>query len=76
MPQLQWGGLSEHWLLKELGDMHWSLITAGLGTTSDKVTDSAGERLYAAFVRLRWSPFPAARRRTHTSPATGSLGAP
>ena len=48
------GGLSEHWLLKELGDMHWGMITKGLGVDSDKLVDSRGERLYASFVRLRW----------------------
>lgn len=55
MPQLLWGGLSENWLLKELGDMHWQQITSALNTASDQLTDSRGERLYASFVRLSWS---------------------
>jgi probable biosynthetic protein (TIGR04098 family) len=55
MPQLLWGGLSENWLLKELGDVHWEQITNELGTASDALVDSRGERLYASFVRLFWS---------------------
>ncbi len=55
MPQLLWGGLSENWLLKELGDVHWQQITNALNTSSDQLTDSRGERLYASFVRLHWS---------------------
>ncbi len=55
MPQLLWGGLSENWLLKELGDVHWQQITNALNTSSDQLTDSRGERLYASFVRLYWS---------------------
>lgn len=55
MPQLLWGGLSENWLLKELGDVHWQQITNALNTASDQLTDSRGERLYASFVRLHWS---------------------
>ncbi|MGN7825038.1 SDR family NAD(P)-dependent oxidoreductase, partial [Chitinophaga sp. 22536] len=54
MPGMVWGGMSENWLLKELGDIHWSMIGDGLGVTSDRLTDSNGERLYASFVRLCW----------------------
>ncbi len=55
MPQLLWGGLSENWLLKELGDVHWHQITDAFNTASDQLVDSRGERLYASFVRLKWS---------------------
>jgi probable biosynthetic protein (TIGR04098 family) len=55
MPQLLWGGLSENWILKEFGDMHWEQITGALNTPSDQLVDSRGERLYASFVRLLWS---------------------
>lgn len=55
MPQLLWGGLSENWLLKELGEVHWTQITTALHTASDKLVDSRGERLYASFVRLFWT---------------------
>jgi probable biosynthetic protein (TIGR04098 family) len=54
MPQMHWGGMSENWLLKELGDMHWVMISDGLDVESDKLMDSNGERLYSSFVRLRW----------------------
>lgn len=54
MPQMLWSGMSENWMLKELGDMHWKMITDGLGIPSDALVDSNGERLYASFVRLRW----------------------
>jgi probable biosynthetic protein (TIGR04098 family) len=55
MPQLLWGGLSENWILKEFGDMHWEQITGALNTPSDQLVDARGERLYASFVRLHWS---------------------
>jgi len=53
MPQMALGGLSESWLLKELGDAHWAMITNGLGAASSTLCDGNGERLYATFVRLR-----------------------
>lgn len=55
IPQLLSGGMSENWLLKELGDIHWSMISESLDTKSDEIIDSNGERLYASFVRLQWS---------------------
>ena len=55
MPQMAIGGLNEHWLLKELGDFHWSLISQGLSTISSKITDSSGNRLYATFVRVKYT---------------------
>lgn len=53
MPQMALNGLSESWLFKELGDMHWDLITTGLGTTSSQLVDGQGDRLYATFTRIR-----------------------
>jgi hypothetical protein len=55
LPQLLWGGLSENWLSKELGDVHWEQITKALGRASGEITDGEGNRLYASFVRVRWS---------------------
>jgi probable biosynthetic protein (TIGR04098 family) len=52
MPQMALGGLSESWLLKEAGDMHWTLIAEGLKTPSSRLTDDQGERLYATFTRI------------------------
>jgi probable biosynthetic protein (TIGR04098 family) len=55
MPQMALGGLSESWLLKEVGDIHWSLITRGLGLPSSRLTDADGNRLYATFTRVQLS---------------------
>ena len=52
MPQMALEGLSESWLFKELGDMHWSALTHGLGTASADISDSEGARLYATFTRI------------------------
>ena len=64
MPQMALSGLSESWLFKELGDLHWSLITRGLDTPSSELVDAEGNRLYATFTRLQVSsqrPFAAYR---------------
>jgi len=53
MPQMALGGLSESWLFKELGDMHWSMITNGLGSASHELQDTQGDRLYATFTRVQ-----------------------
>jgi probable biosynthetic protein (TIGR04098 family) len=55
MPQMAMEGLSESWLLKELGDMHWSMITKGLGSPSSELRDGSGNRLYATFTRNRYT---------------------
>jgi|GEM_PF-289382 len=52
MPQMALSGLSEPWIFKELGDLHWSVLTAGLRTPSAAVADSEGVRLYATFTRI------------------------
>jgi len=52
MPQMALGGLSESWLLKEVGDVHWSVITRGLGMKSSLLSDAEGNRLYATFTRV------------------------
>jgi probable biosynthetic protein (TIGR04098 family) len=53
MPQMAQSGLSEAWLFKELGDIHWELITRGLKTPSSELKDAAGDRLYATFTRFQ-----------------------
>lgn len=53
MPQMALRGLSESWLCKEAGDIHWSIITTQLRTPSSRLNDSTGSRLYATFSRLR-----------------------
>ena len=53
MPQMVLGGLSENWLFKELGDLHWTLVCDALGSPSHELVDSLNNRLYATFVRIR-----------------------
>lgn len=53
MPQMALGCLSENWLLKELGDLHWDTLCSSLKSTSRDLVDSQGRRLYATFVRIR-----------------------
>src|SRR6202034_2660287 len=53
MPQMAASGLSESWLFKELGDMHWNVLAKGLGSPSHKLQDSSGERIYATFTRIQ-----------------------
>lgn len=53
MPQMAVGGLSESWLFKEIGDIHWQMITDGLGMPSSRLFDGQGNRLYATFTRIR-----------------------
>ena len=39
MPQMALGGMSESWLFKEIGDIHWSIITTALEMPSSRLTD-------------------------------------
>ena len=54
MPHMAMGGLSESWLFKEMGDLHWALITQGLGEPSSQLADANGARLYPTFTRIRF----------------------
>jgi probable biosynthetic protein (TIGR04098 family) len=53
LPQMAASGLSESWLFKEIGDLHWSQISKGLGVPSSQVQDAAGNRLLATFTRVQ-----------------------
>ena len=53
MPHMALSGLSESWLWKQLGDVHWEMICSGLDTPSHALVDGNGDRLYATFTRLR-----------------------
>ncbi|MBX2906882.1 MAG: hypothetical protein KF744_12640 [Taibaiella sp.] len=55
LPQMANRALSENWLLKEIGDMHWEMLSRGLGQPSSEIADTSGNRLYAAFVRIKYS---------------------
>jgi len=49
MPQLSLGGLSETWLLKELGHRHWMLLARMAGREVPDFRDPGGDPVYAAF---------------------------
>lgn len=68
MPQMALSGLSEPWLFKELGDMHWAMITGFLKTASSAITDEQGERLYATFTRLLLEVDPSLRGFSENDP--------
>jgi probable biosynthetic protein (TIGR04098 family) len=75
MPQMLFGGLSERWLLKESGDIHWRMVCRDLGVASGQLRDRDGERLYASFLRVRMeSTVPLARYAENESlAAAGAL---
>lgn len=54
MPQMTNSALSENWLLKYLGDNHWTLIAKGFNKKSSDIIDQNGNRLYATFVRVTY----------------------
>ncbi|MFJ4341023.1 beta-ketoacyl synthase N-terminal-like domain-containing protein [Streptomyces sp. NPDC088915] len=53
LPALSVGGLSENWLLREAGDLHWSLLGEHFGLPVADLADADGERLLPAFTRAR-----------------------
>lgn len=58
LPQMANSGLSENWLLKEMGDMHWQMLGKGLDQHTTDITDANGNRLYAAFIRVCYTVSP------------------
>jgi probable biosynthetic protein (TIGR04098 family) len=58
MPQMANSALSENWLFKEIGDIHWELLSKGLNAKSAGIKDETGNRLYATFTRIRISGSP------------------
>jgi probable biosynthetic protein (TIGR04098 family) len=58
MPQMANSALSESWLFKELGDVHWGLLSKGLNTKSSEIKDETGNRLYPTFTRIQISTLP------------------
>ncbi|MFG1374023.1 Pnap_2097 family protein [Xanthobacter oligotrophicus] len=53
MPHLTPAGLSETWLLKHLGDVHWQQIAKQIGRPAARIEDRDGRRVYAAFRQVR-----------------------
>lgn len=52
MPQMAAGGLSENWLFKFSGDLHWQALCASMETSSRLLVSDAGDRLYASFIAI------------------------
>jgi probable biosynthetic protein (TIGR04099 family) len=52
MPQLCLNGLSENWLLKQLGHRHWMMLARLAGQSSPSFVDERGAPVYAAFCAL------------------------
>jgi probable biosynthetic protein (TIGR04098 family) len=53
MPHLDAGGLSENWLFRAAGDLHWEAITRRLGVPTHEIETSGHERLYPMVIALR-----------------------
>jgi probable biosynthetic protein (TIGR04099 family) len=49
MAEMGYRGLSEQWLKRRAGDLHWQLIARAMGQRDAVFTCSEGEPLYAAF---------------------------
>ena len=70
MPQMALSGLSEAWLFKELGDLHWQMITDFLQSPSSAISDDTGDRLYATFTRILLEVEPSLRGFRENDPLT------
>jgi probable biosynthetic protein (TIGR04098 family) len=53
MPHLDVGGLSEGWLLRYTGDLHWEAISRRLGVATHEIREDGRQRLYPTVVALR-----------------------
>ena len=56
LPQTDATGLSENWLFKHCGEMHWDHLCAAMGVggvNSEEMRDDLGKRLYPTFVAIR-----------------------
>jgi probable biosynthetic protein (TIGR04098 family) len=53
MPHLDGGGLSEGWLFRHAGDLHWEAIAQRLDVPSDGIVGEDRQRLYPTVVALR-----------------------
>ena len=52
MPQMALTGLSESWVMKEIGNCHWQMLCDDIELKSNEIFDEFGNRLYPAFVRI------------------------
>jgi probable biosynthetic protein (TIGR04099 family) len=52
LPELCPNGMSENWVLRNCGAIHWARLADALGVPPEQVFDKCGERLYASFFRV------------------------
>ncbi|WP_321877072.1 Pnap_2097 family protein [Paraburkholderia bannensis] len=55
MPELAFAGLSEQWLLRTCGQLHWNALAAQAQLGSPDFYDEEGRKSYAAFTAIRLS---------------------
>lgn len=56
LPQTDATGLSENWLFKHCGEMHWDNLCAAMGVSgvnAKEMRDDAGNRLYPTFLAIK-----------------------
>jgi probable biosynthetic protein (TIGR04098 family) len=56
LPQTDATGLSENWLFKHCGEMHWDCLCAAMGVSgvnAQEMRDDAGKQLYPTFVAIK-----------------------
>ena len=53
MSHMAFGGLSENWLLKAIGENHWNASARYFGLKHPDFRDQSSRRLYASFVAVR-----------------------
>ncbi|MCP3712904.1 hypothetical protein M3I54_39460 [Paraburkholderia sp. CNPSo 3274] len=53
MPELAFAGLSEQWLLRTCGQLHWNALAQQAGVASPDFYDDEGRKSYAAFTAIR-----------------------
>src|SRR5581483_8890344 len=52
LPEICPNGISENWLLRHCGAVHWARLADALGVPPERVLDKHGDRLYASFFRV------------------------
>ncbi|WP_321946343.1 Pnap_2097 family protein [Paraburkholderia sp. J10-1] len=53
MPELAFAGLSEQWLLRTCGQLHWNALAAQAQLNTPDFYDDEGRKSYAAFTAIR-----------------------
>ncbi|WP_211242275.1 Pnap_2097 family protein [Paracoccus gahaiensis] len=76
MAEMGYAGLSEQWLMRRAGDLHWRLIAQAMGQNRAVFTCPQGQPLYAAFcaTSLRLTAAPELGDALRLSGRLGQLG--